>query len=138
MVVKYVLDSCALLAYVYDEVGSDVVESALKQADESMAVLYMNKLNLFEVYYDILRSEGLQQAEDFYSMVQMSSINVIDGLSDFVFREAGRIKTQYKMSLADSIALGEASVLGATILTSDHHEFDIVEQNEKIKFAWIR
>ena len=96
MVVKYVLDSCALLAYIYDEVGSDVVESALKQADENIAVLYMNKLNLFEVYYDILRSEGLQQAEDFYSMVQMSSINVIDGLCD------------------------------------------IVEQNEKIKFAWIR
>ena len=71
-------------------------------------------------------------------MVQMSSINVIDGLSDFVFHEAGRIKTLYKMSLADSIALGETSVLGATILTSDHHEFDIVEQNEKIKFAWIR
>jgi len=138
MAVKYVLDSCALLAYVYDEAGSGVVESALNQADENMAVLYMNKLNLFEVYYDILRSEGLQQAEDFYGMVQMSSINVIDGLSDFVFREAGRIKTQYKMSLADSIALGEASVLGATILTSDHHEFDIVEQNEKIKFAWIR
>ena len=138
MAVKYVLDSCALLAYVYDEAGSGVVESALNQADENMAVLYMNKLNLFEVYYDILRSEGLQQAEDFYGMVQMSSINVIDGLSDFVFREAGRIKTQYKMSLADSIALGEASVLGATILTSDHHEFDIVEQSEKIKFAWIR
>jgi len=129
---------CITCAYIYDEVGSDVVESALNQADESMTVLYMNKLNLFEVYYDILRSEGLQQAEDFYSMVQISSINVIDGLSDFVFREAGRIKTQYKMSLADSIALGEASVLGATILTSDHHEFDIVEQSEKIKFAWIR
>jgi len=138
MVVKYVLDSCALLAYIYDEAGSDIVESALKQTDENMAVLYMNKLNLFEVYYNILRSEGLQQAEDFYGMVQMSPINVIDGLSDFVFREAGRIKTQYKMSLADSIALGETSVLGATILTSDHHEFDIVEQNEKIKFAWIR
>jgi len=138
MIAKYVLDSCALLAYVYNEVGSDVVESALEQADEGRTKLYMNKLNLFEVYYDILRSEGFQQAENFYSMVQMSSVNVIDSMSDSVFREAERIKTQYKMSLADSIALGETSVLGATILTSDHHEFDIVEQNEKIKFAWIR
>ena len=32
------------------------------------------------------------------------------------------------VSLADSIVL----------VTSDHHEFDIVEQREKISFYWIR
>lgn len=138
MAVKYVLDSCALLAYVYKENGDAVVKSILKQADEGRAMLFMNKLNLFEAYYDVLRSEGLQQAEDFYSMVQMSSVSIINGITDSVFREAGRIKAQYRMSLADSIALGESSVLGASILTSDHHEFDPVEKNEKIKFAWIR
>jgi len=138
METKYVLDSCALLAYVYKETGADVVKSIFNQADKNDVMLYMNKLNLFESYYDIRRSEGTQQAEDFYSMILMSSIQIIDGISDFVFREAGRIKTSYKISLADSIALGQTSILKASILTSDHHEFDVIEKNEEIKFAWIR
>lgn len=135
---KLILDSCALLAYVYNEAGADVIESALKQADEGSAALYMNKLNLPEAYYDIMRSRGLQQAEVLYSMVLMSPIHIVDVISDPAFREAGRIKTQYRISLADSIVLGEASVLGAAILTCDHHEFDLVERGENIKFTWIR
>ena len=138
METKYVLDSCALLAYVYKEIGADVVKSIFTQADKNDVMLYMNKLNLFESYYDIRRSEGMQQAENFYSMILMSSIQIIDGISDLVFREAGRIKTSYKISLADSIALGQTSILKASILTSDHHEFDVIEKNEEIKFAWIR
>ena len=35
-------------------------------------------------------------------------------------------------------ALGQTSVLGAAIFTSDHHEFDAVEQKENIGFCWIR
>jgi len=135
---KYVLDSCALLAYIYDEIGANVVESVLEQADEGDVAIYMNKLNLFEAYYDIMRSRGFNQAESFYDMILMLPINIINGISDAVFREAGRIKLQYKMSLADSIALGETSVLEAAILTCDHHEFDPVENNESIKFTWIR
>ena len=138
METKYVLDSCALLAYVYKEAGDDIVKTVLLQASKGHVQVYMNKLNLFEAYYDIRRSEGLQQADNFYSMVLMSPIHIVDSLSDAVFREASRLKSQYRMSLADSIALGEASVRGASILTSDHHEFDPIEQNEAIKFAWIR
>ena len=138
MAAKYVLDSCALLAYVYQEIGDDVVKLVLEQADVGHIQVYMNKLNLLEVYYDIRRSEGFKQAEKLYNMVQKSPVNIIDGISDPVFREAARLKSQYRMSLADSIALGETSVLEASILTSDHHEFDLVEQSEAIKFAWIR
>ena len=71
-------------------------------------------------------------------MAQRLPITIINGISDNVFHEAGRIKTQYRMSLADSIALGETSMMGASILTTDHHEFDIVEKNENIKFTWLR
>jgi len=80
----------------------------------------------------------LQQADDFYEMVLKSSIHIIDGISDAVFREARRIKINYRMSFADSIALGETCVREALILTSDHHEFDHIEQKEDIKFTWIR
>ena len=138
MTSKYVLDACALIAFVKDEIGADVVESVLSDVEVGKAQLYMNKLNLFEVYYGIRRTEGYELAERFYSTVLRLPIIIIDGISDAVFREAGRIKSSYRMSLADSIALGEASVMGASLITSDHHEFDAVEQGEDIKFTWIR
>jgi predicted nucleic acid-binding protein len=53
--------------------------------------------------------------------------------------EAGRLKTTYKISLADAIALAEASVSGGILVTADHHEMDKIEQAEpNIKFRWIR
>ena len=85
-----------------------------------------------------MTSKGLQQAESYYSMVKASPIKIIDSLSDSVFRKAGLLKTQYKISLADSIALGETFAIDASLLTSDHHEFDIIEESDNIKFLWIR
>ncbi|MCL2170143.1 MAG: PIN domain-containing protein [Defluviitaleaceae bacterium] len=121
-----------------EEVGDDVVKEILKQAREGKTKVYMNKLNLFEVFYGIRRAEGLPRAKEVYDTIMKLPIQIIDGISDDVFLEASRIKASYRMSLADSIALAQASVMGAFIVTSDHHEFDIVEQNESIKFAWIR
>ena len=138
MPAKYILDSCAMLAFIYRENGDEVVKSILMQAQGGSVEVYMNKLNLFESYYDIMRSKSLQQAEDYYSMVKASPIKIIDSISDPVFRKAGLLKTQYRISLADSILLGEAFAMDASLLTSDHHEFDIVEKNENIRFLWIR
>jgi predicted nucleic acid-binding protein len=59
-------------------------------------------------------------------------------LSDAVFAVAGRLKASYRISLADAVALAEASVSGGALLTSDHHEFDAIEQKENIRFLWIR
>jgi predicted nucleic acid-binding protein len=59
-------------------------------------------------------------------------------LTDSVFEQAGRLKGTYKMSLADAVLLAETSVCNGVVLTADHHELDIVEQNENIAFKWIR
>jgi len=135
---KYILDACALAAFIKKETGFDVVRDILKEAGNGKVEVYMNKLNLFEVFYGIRRADGLTQAQNVYNAVLKLPIVIIDGIADKVFLEASRIKSSYKMSLADSIALGEASVLDAAIITSDHHEFDLVEQSENIAFAWIR
>jgi predicted nucleic acid-binding protein len=48
------------------------------------------------------------------------------------------LRAHYKISFADMIVLAIASVSGYKLLTSDHHEFDIIEKNESIIFEWIR
>jgi len=59
-------------------------------------------------------------------------------LDDLVFFEAGRLKATYGISLADAIALGLASSAGEPLITSDHHEFSAIEQNENIAIMWFR
>jgi len=59
-------------------------------------------------------------------------------ITDEIFMEAGRLKASYKISLADSFALAEASTSGGILLTADHHEFDAVEKRENISIFWIR
>jgi predicted nucleic acid-binding protein len=134
----YVIDACALLALLHDEPGADVVMSILECAREGKVEICMNTINLLEVYYDIYRKVCKVVADEEIFMIRKSPIVIQSTLSDRVFAEAGRFKASYRVSLADAIALAEASVCGGTLLTSDHHEFDVVEKQEKIKFHWTR
>ena len=135
---KYILDACSLLSIIREEQGYETVVSLIKQANHFDIELYINKINLLEVYYDVSRCEGLSTAESFYIGIQDTSIKIIDVLSDDVFRKASFFKTRYKMSLADAILLSQAYDLCASIVTSDHNDLDIVEKQENMKFVWIR
>ena len=47
-------------------------------------------------------------------------------------------KINYKISVADSIALGLARTSQATLVSGDHHEFDIIDNAKELNFLWIR
>jgi predicted nucleic acid-binding protein len=127
-----------MLAVLSRELGADVVVEVYKKAASGEATLIMHKLNLLEVYYSLFREYGREHAGKFLEEVRQSPIVIDHEITDEIFAEAGRLKASYKVSLADSIALAEASVSGGAILTADHHEFDAVEKSEKIQFQWIR
>jgi uncharacterized protein len=138
MILTYIFDACALIALMHDEDGSEIVETKLEKAMKGEIEIFMNKLNLLEIYYGLYREEGIETAEEIYNRISMLPITIIDILEDDVFKIAGRIKATYKLSLADSIVIGEAAAKSGIVVTCDHHEFDIVEYNESIEFEWIR
>jgi len=127
-----------LIAFLSDEKGADIVNKVLLETLEGEATVYMNSFNILEVYYDIYRKMGKKKAEEELSMIEKLPISIRSGLSGNTFLEAGRMKASYRISIADSVALAEASISNGELLTADHHEFDAVEQKEKIKFCWIR
>jgi len=133
----YVLDACALIAILKDENGADNVSDIYERADRGEAILLMNRVNLFEVYYGFYKEKGRDYAEKIMNGVMQSVISICE-FDKKVFAEAGKLKANYKISLADSIALAQAVVSNGTLLTTDHHEFDIVEKSENINFYWIR
>jgi len=134
----YVLDACAMLAVLAEEEGWEKVSELYRKATCGEITLIMHRLNLLEVYYGILREYGKDAANDLMSDVNQSPIAINREISDEIFLEAGRLKATYKISLADSVALAQAVVSGGSLITSDHHEFDVIESKENISFAWVR
>jgi predicted nucleic acid-binding protein len=138
MSIRYILDACALIALLKDEAGAEEVSGIFNDAFKGEALIFMNKINLLEVFYDVYRSVNKEAADNVVFELTKRPITIVPGISDAVFAEAGRLKATYKISLADSIALAEASVSGGSLVTADHHEFDSIEKHESIHFYWIR
>ena len=135
---RYVMDACAILALLRDEPGADKVADILNTANKGNAIIVMHKANLLEVYYDLLRTHGKEKADIILSEIKKRPMEIIAEISDELFEEAGRLKSLYKISFADSFALAQAIVSDGALLTSDHHEFDAIEEKENINFEWVR
>jgi len=136
--VNYVLDACALFALISGEQGEDIVCDLLKKAINNEATVYMSRINLLEIYYSHIRDLGIERADEIIQSVYASQIQLINDVNHAVFRTAAILKAKYRISLADSVALAYAKQLNGAIVTADHHEMDVVEQNEPIEFLWIR
>ena len=130
----YILDACALLAVIKAEDGGQTVSDAYREAENGRAKLVINRVNLLEVYYGLRNEFSAEFADKILKEISESIIEITD-LTQETLVEAGRIKSVYKISIADSIAVAEASVSGGVIITADHHEMDKIEQSEpNIKF----
>ncbi|MDR1256233.1 MAG: PIN domain-containing protein [Spirochaetaceae bacterium] len=138
MIDSYVLDACALIAYFKDEKGWELIDDLIERAALGELRLTMSKYNLLEVYYGFYSDDGKDRAEEMLRDVYVLPIQIAEDLSDAVFHEAGRLKASYSISLADAVALGLASASGVPLVTSDHHEFSVIEQGEAIAIHWYR
>ncbi|MFC1859231.1 PIN domain-containing protein [Thermodesulfobacteriota bacterium] len=93
---KFLLDACAVIAYLNDEEGADEVEELLWKSAQNSIALFLHEVNLLEIYYGIYRDEGEQLAEETYNKVINLPIKIVTGLKKSVFKAAGRLKAIYK------------------------------------------
>jgi predicted nucleic acid-binding protein len=133
----YVLDACALLSFLNDEPGSDMVDDLLIRAVDGKIDLFMNIINLVEVHYANIRSIGSEQAAVILEKVLAAPIQIVSVVSEILFQQSARLKASYKCSLADAIGLATAIELSGQFVTSDHHELEAVAENENIPFLWL-
>jgi predicted nucleic acid-binding protein len=64
-------------------------------------------------------------------------IKINDKLTNEIFKKAGRLKSKYKLSLADSIAVAESIISKGSLVTADHHEIEPIEKAGK-NVTWFR
>ncbi|MGA9774097.1 MAG: PIN domain-containing protein [Blastocatellia bacterium] len=118
----YVLDACALIAWLSDEPGAEVVDRAVRDINSQCLA---HAINLCEVFYDAYRNAGEAQAQSLLS--DLRAVGIIER-SDFdsaFWQGVGRLKGDHrKVSLADCCAMTLTDRVGGSLLTSDHHEFD--------------
>ncbi len=113
---RFVFDGYALLALVEDEPGAREVAALV--ADEQ-AELYLNVVNLGEVYYIIARWQGEAAAEEVVrAVMEEDSFRLVEATWPRV-KEAARIKAKGGLSYADAFVLALAVEMGAPVVTGD-------------------
>jgi predicted nucleic acid-binding protein len=133
----FVLDSSALLAFLYGEPGHQRVAELLTTAGDRM-VLRLHRIHLGEVYYVFYRKGGERLAEEMLADVRQLPIILEDRVSPALMREAGRLKASYRLSYADAFAAGLARLRHGTLVSADRREFGPVEAAREVSVSWVR
>ena len=122
---KYLLDSYAVLAWIQDENGAQFVEDLLYRARGHEDDVFLNIINLGEIFYRCARVLDIQSARNLLENIRLLPIRIIPCPNDLVL-EAAEIKGQYSVAYADAFALASALREKACIVTGDP-EFKGVE-----------
>ncbi|WP_202318890.1 type II toxin-antitoxin system VapC family toxin [Archaeoglobus neptunius] len=129
---NYVLDAMAVLAYLGDEEGADKVEELLEKAERGEVKIFMNYVNLGEVYYIIARELGVSKANEAIAIVKRWNLEFV-GVDESIALIAARIKAIHKLSYADAFVVATAIDRKGVIVTGDK-EFDGVYPD----ILWIK
>ena len=134
----YVLDACSLIALLTNENGANAVKNLLEKAANGEIKILMHKVNFLEVYYYTYRNYGEEKAIKLLNDIKIAPIKINSEITDEILIKAGRLKSSYKMSLADSIGLAESLINKSSFVTADRHELEIVQEKEKLDLVCIR
>jgi predicted nucleic acid-binding protein len=138
-----VLDASAMIAFLNDETGADVVEAPLWD-DEAQAFAHI--LNVAEVFYQIHRvaesvspGSGQREAEAALQRLEDMGVQFVISLDTALWQEAARLKSQFvKVSLADCFGVALTRRLRGTFFTADRHELEILDAAGITDFVFIR
>ena len=130
-----VLDACSLIAYLRLEDGAQVVAEAL--ADPDVRCL-AHKINLLEVYYDVVRQKGKATAQQALTIFRLDGVETRADFQWSFLQNVGDLKAKEKLSLADCFGFVLAHRENALLMTSDHNEFDRILERYPHSILFIR
>jgi predicted nucleic acid-binding protein len=119
---RYILDACAMIAHLDEEPGAEIVDDLIERCEAGEIELFMNAVQVLEVYYDRRRKAGTEKADKILEDIYASPIHIVDQLPESLVREAGRLKTSYKMSLGQikNISSFLSSLFSLHLLSCKH------------------
>ena len=130
---RSVLDSYAVLAFLFHEKGYEKVLDLFEKAAQANQALFITAPNWAEVRYMVERRSGVERWEEVRHKLLGLPLDVVPA-DQSLAELAGEIKATRKMSLADCFAAALARQKKADLYTGDP-EFRSVER--EIKLVWI-
>ena len=121
---NHVLDACAMIAFLRGENGSEIVRQILHEPADQC---YAHVINLCEVYYDFARSVDARTGRAALHDLRLAGVRARRDISTSFWLKVGDLKSAHKVSLADCFAIQLSKKLRGDVVTSDHHEFDVLE-----------
>jgi len=116
----YLLDASALMTLLEDEDGAGRVEEILLRG-----FVLVPFVALLEVYYITLQERGETVAMQRHEMIKRLPATLLWQMDEPVLLAAARFKASQRISLADAIVAGFASVYGAVLVHKDP-EFEVL------------
>lgn len=129
------LDACAILAYIRKETGGDVIANMLK---DPTVTCYAHAINIVEVYYHYLRLFDEATANQAIADLETDGVIIRQDLDTDFWKQVGRLKTRGRISIADCFCIALAQRLGGEVVTTDHHEFDVLVPLNIVPINFIR
>ena len=105
----YVLDACAMLAYLRNEAGANVVESALLDANSQCMA---HAINLCEVYYIVYRDSGESDADSAVKDLKNVGVSERNDFDEAFWKEVGKLKAGGGISIPDCFAITLVETVG--------------------------
>ncbi len=128
-----VLDSYAVLAFLFQEAGHEKVVDLLEQAAAVHEAVLIAAPYWAEVRYRVERKLGLAKWEEARMRLLGLPIEIVPA-DQHLAEQAGEIKAVRKMSLADCFCAALAKLKKADVYTGDP-EFEAVEK--EIRIVWM-
>lgn len=128
-----VLDSYAILAFLFREKGSHIVSDRLKEVAREERVAFIAAPNWAEVRYRVEQKLGSSEWSGVRQRLLGLPLEVV-ATDQSLAEMAGEFKVIRKMSLVDCFAAALAKQLEADILTGDP-EFRAVEK--EVRVVWL-
>jgi PIN domain nuclease of toxin-antitoxin system len=129
------LDACAVIAYLRQEPGAEVLKTLIERPTTFLA---MHVCNLGEVYYDFFREDGLTAAQTAWTNTLALPLALRRDTDNAFIQRVGVLKVEERISFADAFALALTDRLHIPLVTTDHHEFDAIERRGYFHFLWLR
>lgn len=130
---RYVLDSYAILAYLKEESGYEIVLNRIEEANEGKSGLFMSVLNLGEVLYIVERERGLSKAQEVLALIDELPL-VIESAGRELTLAAAHLKAHHAIAYADCFAAALAQQKKAVLISGDP---DFEKVAEVIAVEWL-
>lgn len=114
----YILDTSAILTYIEDEAGADLVEDLLIQAEQSNVQIHICFVSLTEVFYITLRKKNELTANRRVDLIRSLAVTIHES-HDALNMLAGRLKAAHRISLADAYIAALCQHLNGTLVHKD-------------------